>query len=982
MANIPVISFNAGELSPQIDARSDVKKYSSGCRSLENFLPRIYGGVERRPGTKYIASVKTASQKVRLEPFQYSDTIAYIAEFGHEYVRFYYDGGRVVGSGDPDDWTHYGTYDIGEFVTYSRTIYRCLIKSAYEGNIVSNWKLNDNVANTTVIDSVGSINGVATVNTSTLSTAGTPGVTEGRVFDFNGDRAVEVNDNVKHSFGNGTADSPFSIVAWIYVTTTGVRQTILAKYDTSDKREWRFEIGGAKQLLLTLYDESADKYAYTLSNDALADGWHCVAATYDGRGSSTAANGITLYDDGLAVSSIATNDGSYVAMENLTGKVSIGARYSAGVLAYYWADKIDNVGIFNKELSSAEVTAIYKTPAENFTDWVVAHTSQNLPIVETPTPYQESDLFELQFRQSADVMWIVHPEYAPRKLTRTSATTFDLSTIVFNDGPFLKRNDLANNDDVTITPSATTGDITLTASSAVFNSNHILAPGALFRLTQARVNTDTSGSHAHGAATDPGLIGAALDVKRSFTFNTHGTWTKTVKLERNENSEGWETYRTFLSTNDRNIQFTGTENRNNVQYRINVTASTSGTLNADLTVNNSTQNGIARVTAYFSPTVVSATVLTDFASTTASKRWAEGAWSADQGYPAAFTFFAGRAVYAGSPKSPQSVWLSASDNFEKFEEGLDDDDSFSLMLSSDKINLIRWASALEALVLGTIGGEWRIRATSLDEVLTPTNFNVRQQTSYGGKKMQPLPVGDAVLFVDYVGRKIRELTFSLEKDKFVAPDLAALAEHITLSGITTLAHQRNPDSIIWSTLDDGTLLSMTYERDQDVVAWAKHPLGGTDADAESVAVIPGTAEDEVWISVARTVDSDTVRYIEQVQPRVSVDMEDLFFVDSGLTFDGGDAITITDITQADPGVVTLDNTDSEGNQFLQDGDQIYIADGGGMEELDGNYYTVGNTTKTSVELRSFVETSSSPSSSPSASVSASVSSSPSASASS
>lgn len=757
MANIAVISVNAGELSPQIDARSDVRKYSSGCRSLRNMLPRIYGGAERRPGTKYIASVKTSSLKVRLEPFQYSDTIAYIAEFGEQYVRFYYDGGRVVGSGEPTAWADDTAYIVGQFVTYSSVIYRCLVAH------------------------------------------------------------------------------------------------------TSDAET----------------DETGD----------------------------------------------------------------------------------------------------HEKPIINFTDWVTADLDNGLPIVETPTPYQESDLFELQFRQSADVMWIVHPEYAPRKLTRTTATTFDLSTIAFNNGPFLKRNDLANDDDVTITPSATTGDIILTASAAVFDPKHISLPGALFKLTQPRVNTDTSGSHAHGSAVNPGVIGSAIDVKGSFSFNTHGTWTKTVKLERNENEEGWETYRTFISNNDRNIQYTGTENADNVQYRINVTASTSGTVNADITVNSSTQSGIARITAYTSSTVVSATVITDFASTEASLRWAEGAWSAYQGYPAAFTFFEGRAVYAGTPKSPQTVWLSASDDFENFEEGTDDDDSFSRTLSSDKINLIRWASALEALVLGTIGGEWRIRATSLDEQITPTNVNIRQQTPYGSKKIQPMPVGDAVLFVDYVGRKIRELTFSDEKQKFVAPDLTALAEHITLTGITTIAHQRNPDSIVWSTLVDGSLLSMTYERAQNVVAWATHPVGGEDVVVESVAVIPGTAEDEVWISVARTVDTDTVRYIEQLQPRVAVDMEDLFFVDSGLTFDGGDAITITDITQDDPGVITLDNTDADGNQFLQDGDQIYIADGGGMTQLDGNYYTVGNTTKTSVELRSFVEVSSSPSSSPSASVSSSPSSS-------
>jgi len=581
-------------------------------------------------------------------------------------------------------------------------------------------------------------------------------------------------------------------------------------------------------------------------------------------------------------------------------------------------------------------------PDSDFTNWIAADLdASNYPICETPSPYQESDLFELQFRQSADVMWIVHPDYAPRKLTRTSATSFNLSTINFTKGPFMKRNDLANDDDVTITPSATTGDITLTASSAVFDPKHISLPGALFKLTQPRAVTKTNGSKS---GTDTGVIGDAISVKGQFTFNTHGTWSATIELQRNKNSEGWETFRTYKGVNgDRNVQYTGTELEDNVQYRMNVTVHVNGAIYGDMTINNSTEDGIARVTSYVSSTAVNATVLTDFAATTACKRWAEGSWSAYRGYPAAFTFFEERAVYAGTTSEPQTVWLSESDDFEDFEAGTNDSDSFSLVMSSDKMNAIRWLSALESLTLGTIGGEWRIRATALDEEITPKNFNVRQQTTRGSKKIQPLAVGDATLFVDYVGRKIRELIYSDDKAKYVSPDLSALAEHITLTGITCMAYQRNPDAIIWSTLDNGELLTMTYERDQDVVAWARHPLGGTSVVAESVAVIPGTSEDEVWVSASRTVNGSTVRYIEQLQPRVSVAIEDSFFVDSGLKYDGGDAVNITGITQADPPVVTFSSwpTNDDGDE-LANGHQIYITGVVGMTEVNGNYYTVRN----------------------------------------
>ena len=54
MANIGIVSLNGGEYTPKIDVRSDTEKYVSGCRTCENMIPSIFGGVERRPGTEFI----------------------------------------------------------------------------------------------------------------------------------------------------------------------------------------------------------------------------------------------------------------------------------------------------------------------------------------------------------------------------------------------------------------------------------------------------------------------------------------------------------------------------------------------------------------------------------------------------------------------------------------------------------------------------------------------------------------------------------------------------------------------------------------------------------------------------------------------------------------------------------------------------------------------------------------------------------------
>jgi len=228
-----------------------------------------------------------------------------------------------------------------------------------------------------------------------------------------------------------------------------------------------------------------------------------------------------------------------------------------------------------------------------------------------------------------------------------------------------------------------------------------------------------------------------------------------------------------------------------------------------------------------------------------------------------------------------TVWLSKSDDYDNFDEGVDNNDAFQLVVPST--NEIKWIEAIEVLFIGTTGDEWKI-GTPTEAALTPTNFTIRQQSSYGSKHIQPVKVNETILFVDYVGRKIRELVYNNIYEKYTAPDLTALAEHITEGGVKWLAYQENPEPILWFGLNDGYLRSMTYEREQNVVACAKHPIDGT---VQSGCVIPSTKEDEIWLSVKRTVNGEEVEYIEKFMPRKWGDSQsDCFFIDCGITYDG------------------------------------------------------------------------------------------------
>ena len=605
--------------------------------------------------------------------------------------------------------------------------------------------------------------------------------------------------------------------------------------------------------------------------------------------------------------------------------------------------------------------------------------------VEIDTPFESSDLYQLQTRQIADVMWCVHPSYLQKKLKRTDPYTFTLEDIVFDKGPFLERNDIAEDDDVTMNVNVTDVDDNgiLTASSSTFEDGHV---GSIFKLTHPRVNRQTNGSKtgtetgiigdpmdvlgdytfsitstgwagtvrlqrstddwvthtnivsytsgirtyegtektagvqyrimitAHtrniisaslsehtsavsGSAKATGVIGVPLDIKGDFNFNTHGNWGATTVLERNEDNAGWEPYRTYISVvlngaGDRNVQFAGTEEADNVQYRINVTKYTTGTVEADLQATSSTQSGIVRINEVVSSTEANITIVSKISQTTDTKRWAEGAWSDVRGYPAAIGLFEERIIYGGTENNPNRIWLSASGKFEDFEAGIKAADSFSLDMAST--NIIKWIAALEALAIGHGGEEFRIRASELDEPLTPTDFSIRKQTAFGSTNIQAIEVGSAILFVDSVGRRVREFTYRDDAQKYVSPDLTALAEHITTSGIVCFAHQKNPDSILWCVLENGGLISLSYNREQNVTAWARHPIDGL---VQSVAIVPSSSEDEVWLSVVRSTNGSNKIYVEKFHSRyLDIRKENSFFVDCGIIYSGP---AITDITGLD-----------------------------------------------------------------------------------
>ena len=202
------------------------------------------------------------------------------------------------------------------------------------------------------------------------------------------------------------------------------------------------------------------------------------------------------------------------------------------------------------------------------------------------------------------------------------------------------------------------------------------------------------------------------------------------------------------------------------------------------------------------------------------------AWSGSKGYPRTVSFYEQRLVFGGSTAYPQTIWASQSSIYTDFDTGsAGAADAFIYTIAANKVNAIRWLAPARDLVVGTTGGEFRVGKPA-GEPLKPDNVNITQQTTYGGYTTEAIQIGNAILFVQKQRKKIREFSYQFKDDEYAAPDMCILAEHITGTGITDIAYAQEPESIYWAVRDDGVLLGMTYKREEDVIAWHRHILGG------------------------------------------------------------------------------------------------------------------------------------------------------------
>lgn len=263
-------------------------------------------------------------------------------------------------------------------------------------------------------------------------------------------------------------------------------------------------------------------------------------------------------------------------------------------------------------------------------------------------------------------------------------------------------------------------------------------------------------------------------------------------------------------------------------------------------------------------------------------------------YPGAVGYFAQRRVFAGTDNQPQTMWLSRPGAPANLSYSIPsrDNDAFTFALDARQVNRILHLMPLTDLLALTNTGEWKVTSENSDAI-TPTTVAARQQGYTGAAAQSPIIAGSTVLYVRAQGAHVAAMKYALESNAYDSGDVSIYAPHLFDDyQIRDWTYQRAPQPVVWAARNDGTLLGMTYLPEQEVQAWHHHDT--ENGIFESVCAIPeSTNEDMVYAVINRTIDGNTRRYIERMHVRRFATVEDAFFVDAGLTYDGAATDTIT-----------------------------------------------------------------------------------------
>ena len=564
------------------------------------------------------------------------------------------------------------------------------------------------------------------------------------------------------------------------------------------------------------------------------------------------------------------------ALYNPALTYTIGALVSDGGLVYY---------------ATAPVP-LATPPAINPAFWYLITT----PAYEIPTPYVEADLFDLHYVQSADVLTIVHPNYAPRELRRLGPTTWTLSTISF----------------VSPIPAPAAPTVVAVRGIGVNISG----------ITQASPAVITVVAAHQFALGDPINISGVVGMTQINGWFTVSDITPSTELKLHVYATGVDVDSTAFTAyaSGGTVQYGNQTNDLINYYKLTSiatngfdesVASVAGNVANNLSVSGASNNlswvavpGALRYNVYKQQSglygYIGQTEGTTFNDNNIAPDMGitppivDPVFASAGNYPQAVSYFEQRRVFAGTTNEPQSMWMtrSGTESDMSYSLPVKDDDRINFRVAAREANTIRHVIPLTQLILLTSAAEWRVSPVNSDAI-TPTTVSVRPQSYVGASNVQPEIINNSMVYCAARGGHVRELGYSWQSNGFITGDLSIRAAHLFDNfTIVDMCYAKSPQPLLWFVSSTGKLLGLTYVPEQQIGAWHQHD---TDGIFESCTVVAEGNEDSLYVIVRRTVNGNSVRYVERMATRQVNLLKDCFFVDAGSTFNGTNltAMTVT-----------------------------------------------------------------------------------------
>lgn len=470
-----------------------------------------------------------------------------------------------------------------------------------------------------------------------------------------------------------------------------------------------------------------------------------------------------------------------------------------------------------------------------------------------PTPWDTyAKCKALRTWQSLDVMFAGDGYSQPRRIEHRGPLSWSVAQYKSVKGPYI-----TGPSRISLTPTALSGNTTVTASESYFQSGHV---GALLEVTQVGKTVTQVFNGAAQTSDYITVVGVSTGRDGYYTGVNTSSFTGTIVLERSFDVDTPTSWSTVFTYTNSGVAFVRTKyndglDNSTVHYRYRVTAYTSGTATMTMEYEAGVQVAQARITTYTSGTSVDVEVTKNFGNTNPSRDWRIGDWSDVKGWPRVPIIHDGRMHWFRDDKDYGSI----VDDYTNYDDSKTGDAApFTRSVGLGGQSGVLWAVSQARLLAGTETFEAVIAASELDEPLTPTRYTVRKPSRRGCADVAAVEHDEGAFYVQLSRRRLYEISIPDGGSKYRSQDMSRLNPAAYRAGIARLAVQQQPDTRVYAVLDDGSVSVLTYDRDDKIAAVTTISVAG--GLVEDVCVLPETDQNDVYFLVNRS----GARYLERM----------------------------------------------------------------------------------------------------------------------